>query len=119
MIIGSLFKNGLRSASNRIFRPLQNTNIDRNVVAHNIEDYNSEITNKISTQTIGRLVLIRHGKTEFNSEERWAGQYETKILEEGRKKAVEAGRILKKDNDNLIKAQKELVRIFMLMLLLC
>ena len=31
----------------------------------------------------------------------------------------DAIRILKKDNDNLIKAQKELVRIFMLMLLLC
>lgn len=47
---------------------------------------------------IGKLILVRHGETDSNKNETWAGWHDTKLTEKGRQQARDLGKILK-END--------------------
>lgn len=46
----------------------------------------------------GRLILVRHGETDSNKNETWAGWHDAKLTEKGRQQARDLGKILK-END--------------------
>lgn len=52
----------------------------------------------VETPKLGRLVLARHGETEFNIKEIWAGLYNTELTPNGERQAVDLGIILR-END--------------------
>jgi probable phosphoglycerate mutase len=52
--------------------------------------------------TVRRLVLLRHGQTEFNLDSRMQGQLDTELTELGRAQAVAAAAALAKDHPLLV-----------------
>lgn len=54
-------------------------------------------SNNIMTQKIGKLLIIRHGRSDFNEKDIWAGWVDTHLIEKGIEGAKVAGQIIKKD----------------------
>ncbi|MGB7110486.1 MAG: glucosyl-3-phosphoglycerate phosphatase, partial [Mycobacterium sp.] len=52
--------------------------------------------------TVRRLVMLRHGQTEFNLSSRMQGQLDTELTELGRAQAVAAAAALAKDQPLLV-----------------
>jgi 2,3-bisphosphoglycerate-dependent phosphoglycerate mutase len=44
---------------------------------------------------MGRLIIIRHGESEFNQEDRFSGWIDTPLTEKGRQQAMDAGKIIR------------------------
>ncbi len=49
------------------------------------------------SKKIGKLLIIRHGRSDFNEKDIWAGWVDTHLIEKGIAGAKEAGEIIKKD----------------------
>ncbi|MBX9726889.1 MAG: 2,3-bisphosphoglycerate-dependent phosphoglycerate mutase [Rickettsiales bacterium] len=47
-------------------------------------------------QKMGRLIIIRHGESEFNRDDLFAGWVDTPLTEAGRNGAIEAGKLIRK-----------------------
>ena len=52
--------------------------------------------------TIRRLVMLRHGQTEYNADNRMQGQLDTQLSELGREQAIAAAEVLAKRQPLLI-----------------